>query len=412
MFTFFVLICLHPVPSISACATRSTTILGCLNVQSLLNKFDDIIELCRDRHIDLLCLTESWHDADSAVLGRLRCAGFNVVHRPRPRTAGTDDMSVNHGGIVVVAAANVVLSPIVIDDQPTTFEVVCVRAAVGSFHAVVIVVYRPGSMAVQQKFFDELTVILDRFASHQEPIYVVGDFNIRLDHLNDPHAEQFRLLVDCYGLKLHSTGPTHQLGGTLDAVITHGVAGCPELVAVEDVGLSDHHLLRWEVNTTREALSFVTVSARPWRQLDNEEFRSALSTSRLCRPDDWPTDIDEMAALYDSELTSLLDRLLPERQFVRRPRPSDPWFDKECRLAKRLTRRLERASNAAANRRAAADNVTRSPCPSIETSITAVSTAADKAAAAKAAWYDQRRTYRQLRQQKCADFWSDRIEAD
>jgi len=81
-------------------------------------------------------------------------------------------------------------------------------------------------------------------------------------------------------------------------------------------------------------------------------------------------------------------------------------------LAKRLTRRLERASNAAANRRAAADNVTRSPCPSIETSITAVSTAADKAAAAKAAWYDQRRTYRQLRQQKCADFWSDRIEAD
>jgi hypothetical protein len=91
-----------------ACATRSITVLGCLNVRSLLNQFDDNIELFRDRHIDLICLTESWHDADSAVFGRLRCAEFNVVHRPRPYTAGTDDISVNHGGIVVVSAANVV----------------------------------------------------------------------------------------------------------------------------------------------------------------------------------------------------------------------------------------------------------------------------------------------------------------
>ena len=127
------------------------------------------------------------------------------------------------------------------------------------------------------------------------------------------------MVVDCYGLKLHSTGPTHQLGGTLDAVITRDTAGCPESVAVEDVGLSDHHLLRWEVSTTCDSSPFVTVSARPWRHLDTELFRSTLPMSRLCCPDDWPTDIDDMAALYDDELTSLLDRLLPERQFVRRP---------------------------------------------------------------------------------------------
>ena len=46
-------------------------------------KYDDVIELCRDRRIDLLCLTETWHDADSAVLGRLRRTGYNVVDRPR-----------------------------------------------------------------------------------------------------------------------------------------------------------------------------------------------------------------------------------------------------------------------------------------------------------------------------------------
>ena len=96
---------------------------------------------------------------------------------------------------------------------------------------------------MQQKFFDELADVLDRFATYQMPIYVVGDFNVRFDRPDDPHAKQLRQLVDCYGLELHCTGPTHQLGGTLDALITHESAGRPQHVAVDDVGLSDHCLL-------------------------------------------------------------------------------------------------------------------------------------------------------------------------
>ena len=48
------------------------------------------------------------------------------------------------------------------------------------------------------------------------------------------------------------------------------------------------------------------------------------------------------------------------RQFIRRQRPSDPWFDAECRDAKRRTRCLERAY-AAANRRAASTTLVSKP---------------------------------------------------
>ena len=34
------------------------------------------------------------------------------------------------------------------------------------------------------------------------PIYVVGDFSVRFDRPDDPHAKQLRLLVDCYCLAL------------------------------------------------------------------------------------------------------------------------------------------------------------------------------------------------------------------
>ena len=191
-------------------AARSTTTFACLNIRSLLSKFEDVDELCRDRDIDLLALTESWHDADSPVLGRLRRAGYSVIDRARPRTA--DDMSVNHGGIVVIARSNVAVSPIAIADQPSTFEVVCLRAVIGQFAATVVVLcQRPGSQSVPHKFFDELAAILDRVATHQEAIYIVGDFNIRLDRTDDTYADQLRLLVDCYGLVLHDTEPTHQL---------------------------------------------------------------------------------------------------------------------------------------------------------------------------------------------------------
>jgi len=51
-------------------------------------------QLSCDRHIDLLCLTESWCDSDSAVLGRLRISGYKVIDRPRRRCAGAKALRV------------------------------------------------------------------------------------------------------------------------------------------------------------------------------------------------------------------------------------------------------------------------------------------------------------------------------
>jgi len=82
-----------------------------------------------------------------------------------------------------------------------------------------------------------------------------------------------------------------------------------------------------------------TVVRRPWRTLDIADFRSALLSSILCQPDRWlGLDADAMTSLDDTELTAMLDHAVPARTVTRRPRPSDPWFDAECRAAKRLTR--------------------------------------------------------------------------
>jgi len=94
------------------------------------------------------------------------------------------------------------------------------------------------------------------------------------------------------------------------------------VVEVVDTGLSDHFLLLWPLPTVRPPPPAVeTVVRRPWRSLDIDQLRSALAASPLCQPDCWQNiDVNALALLYDSELTTLLDRLVPAKSFQRRPR--------------------------------------------------------------------------------------------
>ena len=100
--------------------------------------------------------------------------------------------------------------------------------------------------------------------------------------------------------------------------------------------LSDHRLLQWPVPTSRPPPVYRSVNVRQWRLLDHSAFRTALASSSGCNPDAWSDhDADDMALVYDREITSTLDRMIPIRTVTCHQRPSDPYFDDECRAARR-----------------------------------------------------------------------------
>ena len=90
--------------------------------------------------------------------------------------------------------------------------------------------------------------------------------------------------------------------------------------------------------------------------------------------------LHNLAQLYDDTITAV-----PLHTVRCRRRPSDPWFDAECRHAKRRVRRFERAARSA--------------------------TPAD-AAAAHALWIAERRIYRDLRRQKRESFWTEKVRSE
>jgi hypothetical protein len=346
--------------------------------------------VCRESRIRVLFLTETWHDVDSVAIRRLRVEGFQVVDRPRPR-ARDDDTTTNHGGVAAVAVPSIRLSRLDVGVDPTTFELLCVRVASGSLSCVVAVVYRPGSAGTSTAFFAEMTDVLDRLSTFVEPVYVVGDVNVHLERPGDPAARDLTDDFADHGLRNCVSSPTHDHGGMLDIVVCRSDLPAPR-VDVVDVGLSDHRLLCWSVPMTREAPVYVSTSRRPWKRLDSVAFRSALAASPLCNAEVWSTlDIEELAQLYDTEVLSILDHLVPIRIVRHRRRVSDAWFDDDCRSAKRSVRLFERDIRRVQRR-----------APSDTAAI----------AAATVVWSTRRREYRALLRQKREAFWQAKVTSE
>jgi len=62
-------------------------------------------------------------------------------------------------------------------------------------------------------------------------------------------------------------------------------------------------------------------------------------------PTTYPDDnVDVLVEQYTSVITSIADRVAPLKTVTCRRQMSDPWFDDECRAARKNCRWLERRS--------------------------------------------------------------------
>ncbi len=215
---------------------------GLLNVRSLKEKVDAVSDLTRDRSVDVMLLTESWHDSDSNCIGRLRLLGYGVLDCPRPRPPNQlPSLATNHGGVVALASPGIRLSTVHVDVTPSTFEHLLFRVKCGASSNVILLVYRTGN--ISSAFFDELSAILDCAATFSDPFVVAGDLNFHMERITDPNTEKLLTIMSSYGLSCQVTKPTHSLGGILDVVFTSLTV--PLEVSVHDPGLSDHFLISW-----------------------------------------------------------------------------------------------------------------------------------------------------------------------
>ena len=337
---------LRPARSLRAkSADRKDVVVGCVNAQSLGNKAPTLCRSIVDEQLDILVVTETWHEkSSSAVLRRVTPPGYRFIDAARPIPPDTRVDTVdfqNHGGLAFIYRSDVTFQKRSLNCNVTTFEYLCGYAVVGDSRIVLLGVYRPGSQALSALFFDELSAVFEQLATYRCPLVVCGDFNVHIDKADDVHAVQLLQLLQTFDCIQHVAEPTHKAGHTLDLVITRTDTDISNL----RIGgfVSDHALIQFTLPAKRSLSASPPVGCRAWRRLSRDAFAADLEASRLC------TDlnelnslsVDELAQLYNRVLTDLLDQHCPVVHVRRRSRPPTPWFDADCRAARRRVRAAE-----------------------------------------------------------------------
>ena len=85
--------------------------IGALNIRLVNNKVDDVLEVMRTYNLNILSLSETWHEiSESVTIKHLRILGFDVLEVARLIPEDTDDniKFVNHGGLAIIRKPEII----------------------------------------------------------------------------------------------------------------------------------------------------------------------------------------------------------------------------------------------------------------------------------------------------------------
>ena len=298
------------------------------NTQSINNKGTLIEEHIREKGLDFMCLTETWHQPeDYSALNEASPPGYSYLEAARSTGRG--------GGLAVIHTQDLELSPIPL---PATSSCECLAFKFKPpFSMTVLLIYRPPKS--NSAFIPEISDLLTTLCISSANIIILGDINIHVDTPSCPPAAEFLQLLDSLNLQQHVDVPTHSKGHTLDLVISNS-APISNLL-VYDLGVSDHKIVSME-------LPFPPPYAKPKRQIHFRNLKKinkdALALDLQLLSSD-PTDFLSVADSVDSynqSLSSLLDLHAPLTSRTVSFSRSAPWYTCELRKMKAAGRVLER----------------------------------------------------------------------
>ena len=302
-----------------------------LNCRSARSKTTLIHDYIVEKHLDFLCLTETWlKDTDNITKAALLPPGYSLVHNPRPGTR-------RGGGVGVIHRDTFKCKPINTSSY-SSFEHSDQTLFHGSSLLRVIVIYKPPSTSFTD-FIEDFASLLELVILSPGRLIILGDFNIHIDDDQNLHRKLFLDTLDSFNLEQHVRESTHKSGHTLDLVITR----CSEDVTkvfVDQPEVSDHNSVCFHLNLSKPPLPTKLLHYRKIKSINREEFNKDIKASSLLKKDF--NDVNELTNAYNETLSKLLDKHAPIKSKTVTIHPTSPWYTPEIHEAKKLKRKAER----------------------------------------------------------------------
>jgi hypothetical protein len=203
--------------------------------------------------------------------------------------------------------------------------------------------YTPRSRLTEATFLSEFGDYLSELVMKQGTPIIAGDLNFQVQDANNFYARKLLELLDSFDLQQRvPLLPTHQLGGTLDLVITARETSLGDISIFPNGTTSDHFLVRFGIQV-RPDLSNSRLKKSVFREymdyksMDLEGFKEDLRKADF----EEGSDPEEGVVNFYRWLEGIVERRVPRKR-VRTGKKFKPWRDEELRGLLRKRRNAER----------------------------------------------------------------------
>ena len=195
-----------------------------------------------------------------------------------------------------------------------------------------IAIYRPPpskkSGLSPDMFLSEFATFLEEIAISPGTLLIVGDLNFHIDDKSNVSATKFMNLLDSFNLIKHVTGSMHRPGHTSDLVLTRPDNSLISNLDIYNPLISDHEVILFSFGAERPNPVKKDIQYRSLKKINFAKFCQDISSSALGNTVPI-SGTSELTALYNTELTHILDDHAPLKSKLIYDRNECKWFTNE-----------------------------------------------------------------------------------
>ncbi|KAL2099393.1 hypothetical protein ACEWY4_005873 [Coilia grayii] len=239
-------------------------------------------------------LVETWSKKDGAA---------TLIEACPPKFYPSIRNNKRGGGVAVIFSSKLSCNEINLGTF-TSFEYLPIK--VKADHSLILItLYRPPKSS--PTFLSDFSTLVSAVLTNYDRIIIPGDFNIHVNKSGDSNGKDLLNTLDGFGLYHYVTEATHQLGNTLDLVISQ--AANINNISVSDIAISDHYCVLFEfpftIHSNRETCAthkqYINESAE-------QKITELISTRDLLKGHQ---SLNEIVVGFKSNLKEILDEVAP-----------------------------------------------------------------------------------------------------
>ena len=307
------------------------------NLQSAVNKVDDVISVLSDNKVDIACFSETWlASLSNTTTSIFKNADYNISHSFREKRGGGVAILWKNSLTKQVRNSSIIRSFDSFEYQNIIFQ--------GKFKINVMSIYRLQEISFNQ-FLQELSYLLTE-QDPRYPLVLTGDFNVHFEFSNSQNVKDLINLTSSFGLSQFVKGPTHKLGHTLDLLFANNMDFVINDIQPVSFDLSDHFPIFFDLpNISGPNVPIKKkITYRNLKSVNIPGFASDLGVSLTSSLGDNINNysFSEMLDIYKDTVVREFNAVAPIKTRTLTTSVSPHWMDAEYKTNRATRRRLER----------------------------------------------------------------------